>query len=422
MRTIFWTELRRSPLRWWLPLLIAMDLATLFGRSRYWIGVWPQASAAAQVPCIFLGPTIAAAAAWAAGRVSRQGVSEQVVAAARPVWQLDLMQMASTLTYGLIAYVVGVFAAGVVSISDAGPGFLWPSYILLGTAAIIGCAGAGHAVGRWSQSRYWAPIIAGIGSLCAISWFGTSSSLAFLVLSGYPQLQIVPSALAARIACAIALLSIAILVPPMRRLPGVLDRRRLVQVTGGVASLLALALSMTAVGMAGPLRETRAAPSEPVCTSTVPRVCLWPDDRKYLPTLGAMAVRLREIPGGDLVLPGEFYESGLSGNSQDDGFPIIEGSPWSASSTMAGAVTRATIPGYCDAVNIDAENRRLAAYFELEAWMGARLNGTGQPADVHGGPPGVDLAAIGRFIEQPESIQIPWVRQRLTTIRDTPCA
>lgn len=58
----FWIELRRSPLRWALPVLIAIELGMLFGRNTDWIGVWPQASAAAQVPVAEMAILLSAAA------------------------------------------------------------------------------------------------------------------------------------------------------------------------------------------------------------------------------------------------------------------------------------------------------------------------------------------------------------------------
>lgn len=45
----FWLHLRNCPVRWAVPPLIALDLAVLFLRNRYWLGVWPQAGAAAQL-------------------------------------------------------------------------------------------------------------------------------------------------------------------------------------------------------------------------------------------------------------------------------------------------------------------------------------------------------------------------------------
>ncbi|MFF0389246.1 hypothetical protein ACFYS8_11180 [Kitasatospora sp. NPDC004615] len=131
MSRAYRTELRRSPLRWVFPVLVAVVLLVLFGRDRSWIGVWSQASAAAQIPAFYLGPAMAGAAAWAAAARRRAGVVVGF-AAARPSWRIEAVQVAAGLTYGLAAYAVGVLTAVAVTVRDGGPGFWWPGYVLLG--------------------------------------------------------------------------------------------------------------------------------------------------------------------------------------------------------------------------------------------------------------------------------------------------
>ncbi|GAA2996614.1 hypothetical protein Sfulv_39460 [Streptomyces fulvorobeus] len=116
-------ELRRSPLLTALPVMIAVDLVVLFGRARYWIGVWPEASVAAQVVTLFLGPVLAGVSAWQAGRSSRAGMPEAVLAAARPGWRIESARLAATLTLGFLAYAIGCVTAAAISFGEAGPGF-----------------------------------------------------------------------------------------------------------------------------------------------------------------------------------------------------------------------------------------------------------------------------------------------------------
>lgn len=116
-------ELRRSPLLTAFPLMVAVDLLVLFGRSQYWIGVWPEASVAAQIVTLFLGPILAGVSAWQAGRSSRARVPEFLLSAARPGWRIEATRLAATLTLGFVAYGVGCLTAAAVSLHDAGPGF-----------------------------------------------------------------------------------------------------------------------------------------------------------------------------------------------------------------------------------------------------------------------------------------------------------
>jgi hypothetical protein len=146
---LYLVELRRSPLRWWLPVFVLVDVAAVFGRSQWWIGVWPQASAAAQIPSLFFAPVLAAGAAWSASRARRYRMTDQLAAAALPGWRVEVVQLAATLTYGLVAYLVGMVAAAAVSAPDAGPGFLWPGYVVLGACVIVASAAVGHVAGRF---------------------------------------------------------------------------------------------------------------------------------------------------------------------------------------------------------------------------------------------------------------------------------
>ena len=65
--TALWLHLRTSPIRWALPVLVALDMAVIFLRGRHWIGVWPETGAAAQVPAYLLGVVGAGAACCASG-------------------------------------------------------------------------------------------------------------------------------------------------------------------------------------------------------------------------------------------------------------------------------------------------------------------------------------------------------------------
>lgn len=206
-------ELRRSPLLTAFPVMIALDLLVLFGRSRYWIGVWPEASVAAQVVTLFLGPVLSGVSAWQAGRSSRAGMPETVLAAARPFWRIEAARLAATLTLGFLAYLVGCLTAVAVSIGEAGPGFLWPSYLLLGASTLIIFASVGHLAGRWWPSAAFTPVVCALG--CFISMLALP--FRFNVLAGPPDQHLRPLPVAVRLLFALALAVLAVTAPPMRR-------------------------------------------------------------------------------------------------------------------------------------------------------------------------------------------------------------
>ncbi|MFJ7273505.1 ABC transporter permease [Kitasatospora sp. NPDC098663] len=418
---IYWMEIRRSPLRWWLPVLLALDFAAIFGRSQWWIGVWPQASVAAQLPSLYFGPALAASATWTAGRARRAGITEQLGASARPAWQLELAQLAATLSYGTLVYLVGAVSAAVVSISDAGSGFLWPGYLLLGFGVMVGCAGLGHLVGRWSASPYAASAVCGLGCFLFLAWIGKPSALDLLMLSGDPFVKVAVSPLLVRLALGCGLAAIAVLVArPGARLRGRVGWRA--TATRRFASLGAVAvfvLAAVAVGPAGPIRIQRAA-AEPLCSETAPRVCLWPEDRKYLPEVTAMAGRMSKLPTGMFTVPGDYYEQGLRSGQVND-FYILEGSLWDPAISMGSAIVQHEVPPLCPKVDTKLVEQIGLASGELSMWLAVRIYGGGRPASMHGGPPNVDMEAVARLATQPEETQIAWVQQRLQTLHSVPC-
>ncbi|MFE5584507.1 hypothetical protein [Kitasatospora sp. NPDC056531] len=419
---LYWMELRRSPLRWWFPLFVALDLAALFGRSRWWIGDWPQTSVQTQIPAFYFAPLLAAGAAWAAGRTSRNNLDAQLGVAARPAWRIELTQLFATLTYGVAAYGVGVVAAAVVSAPTAGPGFLWPSYVLLGVALVVAFASAGHLVGHWSRSQFVGPVICGLGSFVVIGWAGAPKALGLFVLSGDPFKQVALPALIAR--CLLAVLLVAAagfvrrsLLPAHRAWNGTASR------VGAVTICVSLCVAVVGLLATAPVQVERSAPRQPLCTTGSPAVCLWPDDRKYLPQAQGMTERLRQLPSGMFSVPPVFYERGVRGPQHAfEDFYILEGSMWDASETVAGSILHASRPQGCPLPLGDKITPQFVlATGELNMWLAMRIYGGGRPADMHGGPPGVDMDAIARVITQPEGEQLAWVTQRTETIHHAYC-
>ncbi|MFE4977875.1 hypothetical protein ACFRAR_37950 [Kitasatospora sp. NPDC056651] len=417
-------ELRRSPLRWWFPLLVALDLAALFGRSRWWIGEWAQTSVQAQIPSFYFAPVLAAAAAWAGGRSARHNLHDQMDSASRPSWQIQAAQLSSTLTYGLGAYLVGVLVAAATSWSTAGPGFLWPGYLVLGAALLVTFASAGHLVGSWSRTQFTAPVLVGLGSLIAIAWLGDPTSLGLYVLAGNPFTAASLPAVLARSALALAAFLVAVTLT--RRSPLATEggwpnpARR----TGTVVCCLALVVAGAGLVATRPVQVDRAAPGKPLCTSGAPALCLWPDDRKYLSQAEAMGERVRQLPQGLFVIPDAFYEKGLRSDEQYrfEDFYILEGSMWDPAQSLAGSILTASRPKNCplpDGARFTQDYVQSSG--ELMMWLAMRIFGGGRPPEMHGGPPGVDLDAIAQVIHRPEQIQLEWAKQRIDKIQHAYC-
>ncbi|MFD7584353.1 ABC transporter permease [Kitasatospora sp. NPDC059811] len=415
---VFWLEVRRSPLRWWFPFLVAVDLAVLFGRARWWIGVWPQASVAAQIPAFYFGPALAAVSAWTAGRTARHGLIDQLGASARPRWQAECVQLAVTLGYGILVYLVGAVVAAAVSSPSAGPGFLWPGYLLLGLSLLVICSAIGHLVGSWARSQILAPVLTGVGCLAAITLLGADSGFFALVGEPFMSVQAVPILL--RILFSLAVASAAVMVS-RSSVPGFRQKQKAMRTLQVLGTLVAVMVAGFAVAAAGPLTSPRTPPKAATCSDTQPRICLWPEDRKYTSQADAMARNLAALPAGLFVMPPVFYERGLRPGQQLQDFYINEGSMWEAAEGISINIVTATVPPGCQPATPAAAQKYFTAAFELATWLSVRMTGGGQPASVHGGPPGVDRAAVTAVATQPESVQTEWVRDRLSTVRNTDC-
>lgn len=370
-------ELRRSPLLTAFPVMIAVDLLVLFGRSRYWIGVWPEASVAAQVVTLFLGPVLAGVSAWQAGRSSRVGMPETVLAAARPIWRIEAARLAATLTLGFLAYAVGCLTAAFISFSEAGPGFLWPSYLLLGASTLIIFASVGHLAGRWWPSATFTPIVCALG--CFISMLALPFK--FNVLAGPPDQHLRPLPVTVRLLFALALATLAVTAPRLRSsAERQMPRRatslptRTAAIGATAASLIALVFAMPA---SGELRVERpASATAPLCDRAeggAPQVCVWPEHRKYLPELTAMAQRLGQPDQSWLKSPEAFYEFGLRRTKWGDrGFDIAEGHVRTAAIAMADQVFTQSL-GLCRPPQ--EESRAWQAMDNIHLWLEYRSTG-----------------------------------------------
>jgi hypothetical protein len=407
-------ELRRSPMRWWFPVLVAVDLAMLLLRSRTWIGVWPQASAAAQLPTFYFGMALAAGAAWSAGRVARAEAEELLLQMPRPAWQREGVNLAAVWLYGLAAYLVGVVVAAVLSFGSAGPGFLWLSYLILGLSMITLSAGIGHLAGRLFRSRFVAPLVA-VPLVFLNTFLRQGQDHVFYVLSGPVQVGVSAAPLAARLAVALTVAALAVTIIPLaeradaRRTP---RRYAPSAIAGGLVIAAVAALATT-----GPLRYARPAPARPLCSADTPRVCVWREDRKYLPIASQMAHRLGVLPADLITVPATFYEQGLrSGSEAGTDFNTIFDT-WSIAQNMAFTVSSATVSDANCTISDANQHRYITAVFEFDQWLTERAFGARQPSDIHGGPPGIDQAAIAQLITKPESQQADWASQRLQVIR-----
>jgi hypothetical protein len=407
-------ELRRSPLRWWLPGFIALDLAVLFGRSRWWIGVWSEASVAAQIPAFYLGPLFAAVSAYAAGNPHRRQFEEGRPSQSRGRWTCEATFFCSTLTFSCVPYLVGVLAAFIASVRTAGPGSLWLGYLFVGLAVVVGCTAIGHLAGRMFQATKATPIVSGIACLLIIVL--APPSMGLFVLSGYPNFRPNPSAVAVRVCLAIGFVALAILASSTLR--SKFSRQK------SYPALAVLTVVLAGIGIAmahiGPVKVQRLS-SKKLCSVGRHSFCIWPEHRKYLVSFNEMSRRLDAVPPGLFPINSRSYEVGLLGAANDtQGFSLLEGQTWQAGFIVAGQSVTHGFTRFCNAPTPALQAKKNQAFWELVSWLSIRIHGGGLPAELHGGP-SVNMNDIERITKTSEESQAQWIATRKSIYNSTPC-
>ncbi|MFC4149037.1 hypothetical protein ACFO0M_22515 [Micromonospora mangrovi] len=423
-----WLHVRNSPIRRALPVLIVVDLAVLFLRNRYWIGVWPETGAAAQVPAYLLGIVGAGAAAWSAGEQQRHGLAEQLRAARVHPMVSEAHRLGATVIVLLIPYLVGQAVAFAVTARTFPPGVhLWLGYALLGLFAILLSVALG-----WACGHLFGPVFAALAA--ALGFLLLTAALnrvGFVVISGRPEVAVDPLPLALRLGSVVALLLVLLWLAAAGA-SGPAGRR--------TWALVPAVLPLVAVMLTTSVVADRAQPGDKVaCVRGSTTLCIWPEHEKYLPQLRALDARIDQLPRA-FVRPPRINEVGLQKTryvgpdgkeylGYEEGPPIfyiLEGSPWSYAGDIGNAITEATF-GFrdtraCDWQKITSSDE--PRIWALGAWLEAFLAGGGSP-DYHTNAPAPmqQAWAEGRAMagDTSPADQFRWAEGEVNDIRGRYC-
>ncbi|WP_223884543.1 hypothetical protein [Micromonospora craniellae] len=382
-------------------MLVVLDVAVVFLRNRYWIGVWPETGAAAQVPAYLLGVVGAGAAAWAASAPVRHRLEEQLGAARVHPARVEAHRLAATLVVLLIPYLIGQAVAFTATARTFPPGVhLWLGYFVLGLFGILLSVAIGWACGRLLGPVFSA-FTAALGFLFLTVLL---DRVEFVVVSGRPAVAVDPLPMALRLGLVVALLLV------MLWLPGAaVPRQRRWRAT----ALLPVALFLLVVmGTTSVVTDRQPPGDRALCLDGTTRLCIWPESEKYLPRLQEINERIDELPA-TFTRPPLINEFGLhpvryigpDGGKYIDAdagpptFNILEGSPWSYAGSIGTAIVSETF-GYqdfqsCDWTNLTGpDSARLST---VDKWLEAYLVGGVSP-DYH--------------TNAPEEMQQAWAKGR----------
>ncbi|MDP9793613.1 hypothetical protein J2S43_002125 [Catenuloplanes nepalensis] len=412
-------HLRISPLRWVVVPLIALDIAVLLLRSRFWIGIWPETGAAAQVPAYFLSIIAAGAAAWAAGAKARNNLEEQLAAGAASAPKTDAHRLAATAVLLMIPYLAGQAVAFGYTVRAAPPGLaLWSGYLLMGVVVMLLATAWGWAIGRYLSAAY-AALVALLSWIIILFYLAQGAGLS--VTSGPPWVDVDLRAVSLRLAAAL-LLIVAVIWLPGRHTPA---RARWAGLVPAGAAVTVLAV----IGVT-PVLADRPVPPDLHCVDGPVEMCLWPEHALYEPIVRQVSDRVGTLPA-DFVLPARLNEYGIDRFAYEEGgetavqleggFDISEGSKWSVALGVADSVVAHTLRT-CDRQAIaQAEDYSSEA---LARWLEGYLAGEGTrdyrtsavPTEIQ---EAWTLAA--EVSQRPASAQLDWARQQVGALKDRYC-
>lgn len=420
----FWLHVRNSPIRWALPALVAIDLAVLFLRNRFWIGVWPETGAAALVPAYLLGVVGAGAAAWSAGAPARHGLAEQLSAARVHPMAADLHRLGAALVVLLIPYLTGQAVAFAITARTFPPGMhLWFGYVVLGVFVILMAVALG-----WACGKLLGPVFAALAAAVGFLFLATLlDRMGFVVVSGRPEVAVDPLPLILRLG-SIGVLLLALLWLPA--VPTGQHRRRAMML---VPAVLPLAFALVATDA---VSERRPPGDRAICVDGRTMLCVWPEHEKYLPQLRELTARVDALPEV-FVPPSRINEVGLEETwvIGPDGrkyltdspiFYILEGSPWSYAGDIGKSIAKSTF-GFTDSQACNWESLTPAdgsRIWAVDAWLEAYLVGKGSPDYHTDAPADVQQAwSRGRELARNSSRteQFRWAEGEVGDLRERYC-
>jgi hypothetical protein len=319
-------ELRRSPMVWVVPLIMAMFWFDTFRSSMALPALWGSRTLLLRQGTALtdFAPFVAGAAAWTAARDGRRGTADQVAVTALPRWAARVTTWAATTCWALVTFAgcVAALYAMTASQGAAGEPPWWP--VAVSAAGVAAFGALGFAAGVWYPSRFAAPLaaVAALLTLIVIRQVGG----VYMLISPIRSPEFAGTAMPEdgafhpyladlSIVQLLFLAGLVILALGTLGLPSVAGEVRL-RVTAAVVTAAGLAVAGTAVALVGTAHITaggvaipaihnaaddRSYSAPPACTGSTVPVCVNPTYKTYLPVLaGALTPVLDEVAG----LPG----------------------------------------------------------------------------------------------------------------------
>ncbi|WP_432900551.1 hypothetical protein ACQP1S_27435 [Micromonospora matsumotoense] len=399
----------------------------MFLRDRSWIGAWHETGAIGQSSTYYLGAVAATLSALTSANQKRVSKSNPEGKHTSPQANSGASRIIWTAAIFSLPHLLGQLIGFLLTSRSSPPGLhLFWGYLALGQVVILLSVSIGWLCGA-VLSRISSIIVSGGGWVLLIA--ASDAGPINVVMRGRPEMAVDSFALAIRAMAVSALLASLAWTTSKntacQRLP------RLVPTS--VATILVVA----SFSYGADVVKLRIPPeASALCISGRVRICVWPEQEKYLVDLAHTSARIDALPDV-FEKPYEINSTGLKGTdnqaSQRSGresepsptFEIIGGSIWSYAGAFAAAIERETFrftDELCQWRNLSpADDRRLLV---LDAWLEAYLAGNGQPDYRTNAPPSIQGAFLeGRAIAngRTASDQFKWAEKEVIEMRQRYC-
>lgn len=408
-------ELRRSLLLKALLPAVALWLWMVVDRSDDWVGSWPAATTYSTTPVAYVVILVCAVVGSEATRRRASGLWQLAALSPRRSVATSLHQFLAQLICAALIMAVPLASASVWNARSAPSGWLWPGYVAYAGASLLLPMAAAYLLGVLTTSRL-------VGATGGAALGLISGFYGGVPLDGSPAIALSQGRLVLLAAAAAAGVAVALVLPGLAlRFSGSV-RSYLAPAVAALTIAGALVVLVAGEALAGPVQVERAAPEDPACSTSSPKVCVWPEHAAYLGELQPLADRATAAAAGVFPLPAAFNEYGLQGVDSAHAFKLLAHGDglWFTAGGIADTLINETVASRNCFPTAQADyETQTKLIVELEYWLQSRAFGAEQPAAVAGSR--TDVATAQRTLAKDSAAQKTWARAVLRAILDVPC-
>ena len=413
MLNLYW---KKTILLWLLAPFTAVAIYMTYYLKDSWYGIWSAASIDAFASSLVLGPLIGGVVAVESHRkLNVVGIQNEKMSPDRGLLAL-IGHLFTQLVFALAPFVFSLIYVFVVNLIAETEGHFRSGYLTYNFLFLTTLVLTSYLVGSLCKS----PMIAGTSGVAVSLILTFYSSVS--VSDGSPQYNINPVFLL--IYAALLLMAIAGLLSIFLNRLSRKCKERTSEVTATLLIFAVLAGYIVPGLLQMPSPQLIKPPEQnPVCSSSEPQVCLWPEHSFFLADVERMALSADEAVSGIFEVPSAFYEYGVYGYDPVNSIRIQVGGPglWFTAGTIESNILSAySTSKACFPEGEDDAIRQAELYSMLSQWLQIRIFGGKQPPEIQGDKPNhpeVNLILLESPLKQRE-----WLTEMVAELDAIPCS